>query len=588
MAIREQRTTSTFSGTATSDTLITSMNDTGHGGGDFLCVSTIQFDYGVANNHCYVSVYVNGVQITGTEVIFYNESSHSGSDYLAFLHSHVSPTSGQAVEVRYRVENSASNFNAYTRSMQLIPYASANFSSKSSDAQAQTSSTSSVVLTGMQFTGAEQPSSGTYVTLFSGDSEESGNGGQYATFSAFEGGTIVTHSDREVGPEGSLDGSTNLPAGLVTLTTPNGSQDVDIRWKVNSSTFNNNHRRLTLLKVDSGDVDSALASSVTNVTNTADATLNSMTVADPGADDWLALFTASGGWDSVNVAPGNDTYNNFYNAGTKVTNTDEMHHVDESIDSWPHVMPMANSAVITVAGATDDVDVRHRQNDTDQLSIYGRGLVLVREASADGSVVVTPTPASAVMVTVNPTVVLGSQSITPAAASAVVDTVNPTVVLGSVSVAPAAATAVVDTVNPTVILGSVTVTPTDANAVVDTVTPTVVLGDTIAAPAAASAVVLTVDPTVVLGSQTITPVNANAVVLTVDPDVTIGGIVVTPTASSAIVDTVPPTVVLGSISITPTSANAVVLTVDPTVAISGEADAMPMAMDYYRRRRVAS
>jgi hypothetical protein len=198
-------------------------------------------------------------------------------------------------------------------------------------------------------------------------------------------------------------------------------------------------------------------------------------------------------------------------------------------------------------------------------------LFLTVPPAADGDVTVTPSPASAVMSTVNPTVILGSLSVTPSNANAVVSTVNPTVVLGSQTVAPTAASAVVSTVNPTVVLGNVTVTPAAASAVMSTVNPTVELGSVSVTPAAASAVMSTVSPTVVLGSLTVTPSNANAVVSTVDPSVTIeSGPTVEPNPATAVVSTVSPTVILGSVSVSPAAASAVVSTPAPTVVLGSQ------------------
>lgn len=112
---------------------------------------------------------------------------------------------------------------------------------------------------------------------------------------------------------------------------------------------------------------------------------------------------------------------------------------------------------------------------------------------------VTPAPACAIAVVVNPTVHYGSTASTPDPAAVIADTINPTILIGEdVYYTPAAAPVVAQAVNPTVQYGSTTIVATPAAVVV-----TVVLG-----PAVATVIVVVVNPTVKLSTLVVAPVAA--------------------------------------------------------------------------------
>lgn len=113
------------------------------------------------------------------------------------------------------------------------------------------------------------------------------------------------------------------------------------------------------------------------------------------------------------------------------------------------------------AGAVGDrIRINYRFTNT---SLHGNNTVAF-EANTDltehvtqitfaaGDIVVTPSPATLVTATVDPTVVMPSLSITPAVRTLVAATIAPLVVLGSLSLTPAVDTLVTSVVDPTVIV----------------------------------------------------------------------------------------------------------------------------------------
>jgi hypothetical protein len=270
--------------------------------------------------------------------------------------------------------------------------------------------------------------------------------------------------------------------------------------------------------------------------------------------------------------------------------------------------------------------------------IWGINLDTMEETA--GPVVITPSPASAVAATVNPTVVqtfdevddlvvewtsgAGPLIITPAAIStigskvdptpvlgdltisdiieAITGTINPTVIKGSILFSPQAISAITSTLDPTTILGDINITPAAIDAISQTIDPSVFFGSTSVSPGAISAIGTIIDPGVVKGSLTVLPNPAGAIGITLDPSVIKGSIVVTPGAISSIgaildpaiikgsiiiapgaieviTEKSDPVVILGTVIITPTALSAIASGVDPIVQTTGALIIVPAAID---------
>jgi len=169
---------------------------------------------------------------------------------------------------------------------------------------------------------------------------------------------------------------------------------------------------------------------------------------------------------------------------------------------------------------------------------------------SSSDITITPTPASAIVSSVAPSVVRGSVTITPSPVSAIASTVAPSVIKGSVSITPAPVSAIASTVAPTVITtGSITKTPTPASAIASSVAPSVVLGSVSITPSPASAIARSVAPIVIRGSVSLTPTPASARGSALDPVVVMGSVSITPAPASAIASTIAPTVKLAVASL---------------------------------------
>lgn len=89
------------------------------------------------------------------------------------------------------------------------------------------------------------PAAGTYLVLFSTSAVNSGNGAERNYFSIYSGGTQVTGTERKAGVAGGMY-SVVSTQGVVTV---NGSQAVEIRWRVAGGTGTAAARKMILIRM---------------------------------------------------------------------------------------------------------------------------------------------------------------------------------------------------------------------------------------------------------------------------------------------------------------------------------------------------
>lgn len=108
---------------------------------------------------------------------------------------------------------------------------------------ATTTSTTDVLITSMTIT----PVAGTYLVLFS-TSLDSNSNNAIITVSIYMGGTLIAESARRAQPQiqGGVTPSLNMtvPIGTETITTVNGSQAIEARWKISAGTATAHQRTL--------------------------------------------------------------------------------------------------------------------------------------------------------------------------------------------------------------------------------------------------------------------------------------------------------------------------------------------------------
>jgi len=113
---------------------------------------------------------------------------------------------------------------------------------QTSTASATTTSTSFVAMTGMTIT---TPAAGTYLVNFSTSTVNSGNSADRNYFALYVGGSIVSHTERRVG----ISGGAYVPAVISAIVSVDGSQNIEVRWRVTAGTGTVQQRTLSAVRI---------------------------------------------------------------------------------------------------------------------------------------------------------------------------------------------------------------------------------------------------------------------------------------------------------------------------------------------------
>lgn len=114
-------------------------------------------------------------------------------------------------------------------------------SSATATADDTTTSATDTLMNSMTLT----PAAGVYLALWSGSIVNSANGAERTFISLYVGGSQVTATERSIGTSGGAYASSSVSS----IVTVNGSQAVELRWRVAGGTSTVHSRRLTVLKV---------------------------------------------------------------------------------------------------------------------------------------------------------------------------------------------------------------------------------------------------------------------------------------------------------------------------------------------------
>lgn len=374
-AISEVSANADFSMTAATDTLINAMTLT-PGAGDYLAVFTMHLECpaAAADELLTFSIYVGGAQITHTEREVTCEGSIDLARLPVALSAWITPTAGQAVEARYRV--SANTHVAKFRTLALFPKAAADFQQDTNLGPQTISSGTDTLLTGADLT----PGAGTYLLVFGTTAENVSVGSttNRIYFSVYVNGVQVAHTARRYMVEASISallGETNVL--IACKVTPTAGQVVDVRSRRDGTTnWTVKERTLTLMKVDDADIKEASQTADEADVGVAPELLVGMTLTDPGAAAWLALFSSS---QLYTTTPATETASYwFYNAGAQDAESQRNVAHEASIDAADYFS--FTSGVFTVAGATDDIELRWQGSSATSRTAHERTLVAVKEA----------------------------------------------------------------------------------------------------------------------------------------------------------------------------------------------------------------
>ena len=324
------------------------------------------------------SVWVNNVEVAHTLRTYHNNSSIDNASIVMVITCKVSPTGSQAVEIRHTSESTSAPLIASHREMTLfpIPTAGTDYELTATANDTTTSSTFSLIV-GM----AQTPVSGNYLVTFSTSVLGGAVAGSDAGFRITVGGSVVTASLRNIFYESSGDDQ-ELMMMVCASISPNGSQAVEIEFNQvdGSSTVTVGERTMNLIPVASADIFDAVDTVDDTDSTTTDKLLEGMTITDPGAFDYLTLFSMTHAFATLGSADlGRVTYS-VHEGGAVVTDSERDNEIEDSLDNG-HMLAFCGGRV-TVGGGTDDLEIFWQGASVEPRTGRDRIFIAMREATA--------------------------------------------------------------------------------------------------------------------------------------------------------------------------------------------------------------
>ena len=324
------------------------------------------------------SVWVNNVEIAHTLRPYFGNTSVDSCSITYALTCKVSPAGSQDVEIRHTTSSATEPYICTNREMTLFPMPAAGTDYEESVTASNDTTTSSTYSTIVSM--ARTPVSGDYLAIFSSTATMSGAGGTAGGFRITKDGTAYTHSTREIFWEGSGE---DLEQSVITLAhvTVNGSEEINVEFASlgNSTTLTMHDRTMNLIPVASSDIFEASATNDITDSTTTDKLVEDMTITDPGANDFLTMFSMTTSWGALAADEGRVTLS-IHEGGAVVTDSERDNEVEDSLDLARNIGSCGGRA--TVGSGTDDLEVFWQGNATITRTGQERTFIAMRELTA--------------------------------------------------------------------------------------------------------------------------------------------------------------------------------------------------------------
>lgn len=210
------------------------------------------------------------------------------------------------------------------------------------------SGTAFATVTGLALT----PGAGTYLAVFVGPIG-SAISGEYHYVGLAVDGSDIAHTEREHHNESSIADAPHYTEMMThAVITVGAGEEIQARWRASATgdmTMPNGS--LTLISVVSGDTGQVTATADDTGINTTPAQVDGMVFSDPGAGDYLAVFSCSGRGGTIT-----DTLHiGIYVGGTLVAHSERRWYVEGSVTAVTSYPLMVAAEVSPTAG--QDVQV---------------------------------------------------------------------------------------------------------------------------------------------------------------------------------------------------------------------------------------
>ncbi len=385
--ILEVSATDSISIASNNDTyvLMTGMKFTNPASDDYWLDWSGSFGGNDVSENILVAVFLGGsiVQVTERKFRVENSLSDISTEYHLAISYHISPNGSQDVEIRWKYTSASGTATIRARSMVLVPGTSGDFKQVGLTAPDTVSSSTYVVMTGTELI---DPGVGTYVVAFTASvrSDTSENDGK-VQFAIFVAGDTLNHTQRIGGNENSWgpDAYSGISIYCKAVTT-SSTDDIEVKWQVKQSagaaTYTVEDRVFVALKVATGDIFEATATSNATSTSNSDELINSMTLT-PGAGPWLGMFSMSTHHGTIGGGDIDVEYS-FYVNDVRVVDTAREQDHDQSFDSDTQWNAVTTGLVEPTAGQTVKAEWKSDRDPGETRTGGPRTMVLFREASA--------------------------------------------------------------------------------------------------------------------------------------------------------------------------------------------------------------
>ena len=337
-----------------------------------------------------VALHVNAVIVQHTEREMDAETSIADTgEKSAFPVSIVAEVldvnAGEAIDIRWKV-GSGDTGRALERNLVVMPITDADVVTATAIDTQTTSSTSDTLMPSMTIT---DPGAGDYLVWFTTSlNDPNSTGTNYTQFIALSddsGSTTIGHTDREYPVDASINNPNYFPMEThAKVTNLSATDDIQVYWRITVGTPEQasvNDRTLVAYKIDEGSTFQASATTGSTTTETSYTTvMNSMTITDPGAGDYLIWFSGTINSQTNDIAQ----LSTIFTGGSQVTHTERESWGDESLTPFTGFVHVSH-AYVTGLTATDDIQVFWKSGAAGTSEVDERTLMAMKITTATDS-----------------------------------------------------------------------------------------------------------------------------------------------------------------------------------------------------------
>jgi len=325
------------------------------------------------------AIFVDGVEVASTTQDCAIASTVDSSGALGLCSGVISVDEGENVDVRHKANDGTFNGTMKVKSVILFPAPSGGITETANAADlAEDPGTSYVQVAGVDPDMTLTPGAGDYLVVYSASLQSDSAENLINHIITVDG---TDRPDTEIWHlnEGSIDGW-SFPFWTTDTATTDANDVIEIKYKNSAAaTLTTHQRRMTLVKVASGDVFAAGGCADDTDITTDAKQIDDMIINNPGADTYMTIFGSSlryGSRGEVNTA-----YSVFEGA-TPVEEAESIreHHFDASVDDAE--LPVMTISDPTTSTASDDLLVYWKGSSIDSRIAKPRNMTALREAAA--------------------------------------------------------------------------------------------------------------------------------------------------------------------------------------------------------------